>query len=542
MLFRPRGRLVTLSALSVALLTSHSTSAKPPVARSSVAKKAAPAAPPVVAAPPSVLPFVENDFAQARTQAIKSGKLLFVDAWALWCHTCLSMRNFVFPDAQLQPLADKMVYAAIDTEQPSSAAFLSRFPISSWPTFLIVAPGEQGDQVVARWTGAMSAKELSTRLQSVLGQKAQQQPLLAKAEALAAAGQTQQAVQQYEEALDEPGSRPRALLGLIQSLRALGQYGRCANLYDQSFLQVGKSALATDFAAYAASCLDKLEDVDKRQKLRRQMRTDLGHLVSDPTADLAVDDRSDAYGTMIELSDALGEPNEGDRLTTQRLALLEKAAAAAATPAISATFDAHRFEGYRRLKRWPVAEEMLLATAKAQPSDYNPPARLARLYYETGRIEQAEAQIELALSHCPGPRRASMFELRASIQNSQNRSRDAIASLTAAISVLTAGQPAGAPESPRILSLRQQIAGLDAKLKEQPDESVPAAKPAVPTTPPPTDKPGRKAVGKKSSDKNKSDGASENKSKSPPPRYEPGTPVAQRKRDRRLATRESNLK
>ena len=220
--------------------------------------------------------------------------------------------------------------------------------------------------------------------------------------------------------------------------------------------------------------------IQRRQKLRRQLRTDLGNLLDDPSADLAIDDRSDAYGTMVELSDALGESSEGDRLTTKRLALLEKAAAAAASPVLAATFDAHRFDSYRRLKRWAIAEEMLLASAKALPSDYNPPARLARLYYETGRIEKAEAQIGTALSHCLGPRRASMFELRAAIQNSQNRSREAMASLMEAISVLTANQPAGAPESARVLSLRQQLAGLDAKRKEQPDDSDGAPQPVPP--------------------------------------------------------------
>ncbi len=460
-----------------------------------------------------------------------------VDAWALWCHTCLSMRNFVFTDQQLQPLSDQLVYAAVDTEEPSSAAFLSRFPITTWPTFLIIAPNENGDEVVARWTGAMSAKELMGRLQSVLSQRTQQKPKLANAEVLAAAGQAQQAIQQYEEALEEPGSRPRALLGLIQALRSVGQHKRCAELYDQSFLQVGKSALATDFAAYAANCMDHLEDVDRRQKLRRQLRSDLDKLLADRTADLSVDDRSDAYGTMVELSDALGEKAEGDRLTGLRLGLLEKAASTAPSPVAAATFDAHRFEGYRRLGRWPIAEEMLLASANILPTDYNPPARLARLYYETGRIEQAETHIERALSLCAGPRRASMFELRASIQNSQGRSRAAIESLTSAVSVLIANQPAGTPESSRVQSLRQQIAALTTKLSTVPDAEEPQptkAQAAAPKTP-------RGASERKPVGKNKPTGAGDSKAKAPP-RYEPGTPVAQKKKDRRLATRDSNLK
>jgi tetratricopeptide (TPR) repeat protein len=490
--------------------------------------------------PPSVLPFLENDYPTARAKAARSGKLLFVDAWAMWCHTCLSMRNFVFTDPQLQPLADRMVYLALDTEEPSSAAFVQRFPISSWPTFLVMNAEEK---VVARWTGAMSAAELSSRLKTVLSMQAQQQPRLALADAEAAAGHPLEAARLYEDAMSEPGSRPQALLGLLQALRELGHHERCVEVYEQSFREVGKSALATDFAAYTGSCLDKLSDVDRRQKLRRRLRSDLEYLLADAAAELSMDDRSDAYGTMIELSDALGEPAEGDRLAKARLELLEKAAAAAISPTVAATFDAHRFDSYRRLKRWQPAESMLLSSAKALPTDYNPPARLARLYYETGRIEEAQRYVDLALSRCQGPRRVSMYELRASIANSQGHTRAAIESLTSAISIYQASQSAATrgTETPRLRALRQQVTALEAKLREQPEPPEPADSQAGP---PPA---------KSSSAKKKAPAKPAKPAREPAPRYEPGSPVASlgatpppqqpsKKRDRRVAHRDSTIK
>ncbi len=380
--------------LSAFALTSLGLSAGPAYARSETAKPSPKSAPPQKSSP-QVLPFVENDYATARATALRKGKLLLVDAWALWCHTCLSMKNFVFTDSMLAPLADQLVYLSIDTEEPSNATFLQRFPISALPTFLVL-DGEE--KVVARWTGAMSAPELKKRLFELLSVQAKQRPRLAEAEAEAAKGHPREAARLYEDALSEPGSRPQALLGLVQALRELGQNERCVEVFEQSFQHVGKSALGTDFASYAASCMDKLGDVDRRQKLRRRLRSDLELLLSDPNAELSVDDRSDGYGTMIELSDALGETAVGDGLATTRLALLEKAAAAAPSPLVAATFDAHRFDCYRRLKRWKPAEDMLLGSAKALPTDYNPPARLARLYYETGRIEDAQRNIDLALS------------------------------------------------------------------------------------------------------------------------------------------------
>ena len=37
--------------------------------------------------------FIEDDFAKALKTAKKDKKLLFVDAWAPWCHTCVAMRE-----------------------------------------------------------------------------------------------------------------------------------------------------------------------------------------------------------------------------------------------------------------------------------------------------------------------------------------------------------------------------------------------------------------------------------------------------------------
>src|SRR4051794_25206289 len=83
--------------------------------------------------PQSSLPFIEDDFAEARRQAAASGRPLVIDAWAPWCHTCLSMRNFVFTDPLLNPIAQRFVFLAIDTEQPGNRDFVARYPISSWP-------------------------------------------------------------------------------------------------------------------------------------------------------------------------------------------------------------------------------------------------------------------------------------------------------------------------------------------------------------------------------------------------------------------------
>ena len=74
-----------------------------------------------------VLPFIHDDYPRALAEAKKQKKPLFVDSWAPWCHSCLSMKSYVFTDPALAPLADRYVWLAIDTERESNAAFVGKF-------------------------------------------------------------------------------------------------------------------------------------------------------------------------------------------------------------------------------------------------------------------------------------------------------------------------------------------------------------------------------------------------------------------------------
>jgi thiol-disulfide isomerase/thioredoxin len=103
----------------------------PLVALSRCRPHAAPAAAPDAAArsETSGVTFLEDDYARARAEARAKGLPLFVDAWAPWCHTCLSMRAYVFPDARLRSIADRFVWLSIDTERESNAEVVGRLGV-----------------------------------------------------------------------------------------------------------------------------------------------------------------------------------------------------------------------------------------------------------------------------------------------------------------------------------------------------------------------------------------------------------------------------
>lgn len=423
----------------------------------------------------SVLPFSHDDYPQARARAQRESKLLIVEAWATWCHTCQSMRHFVFTDLLLRPVADRFVFVALDTDRPVNARFVERYPIASWPTLLALDPGQSAtplrdERVLARFTGALTAAELLGRLGALNARPSGAAQVLAHADAEAAEQKWDTAAALYAEAARQTVvDRPRALLGEIQALREKNDYVGCVQLVDTSLAATGNGAPATDFASYAATCLDHLTDVDRRQRLRQRLRAHLHSLVEDLNAPLSVDDRSDAFGSLIELSDALGDRPAGDRYAEARLRLLEAAAYAAKTPTDAATFDSHRLESYRRLRRYDAAEKMLLTSLRALPGDFNPPARLSKLYVDMGRLDDALFYINEAIGKSYGPRKATLLEQQAHIRHGLGQTREAVQSLLAAIAVMES-QPNR--NEHRLALLRKQIAALQSTLHAPPQQKA----------------------------------------------------------------------
>jgi len=91
-------------------------------------------APPPIAVPrdePAVRPepavrvepvrFSDDDFEAALARAKQANQLLFVDAWAPWCHTCLSMREVVLSRAELGRFSKDFSFVAVDTDRPVNA-------------------------------------------------------------------------------------------------------------------------------------------------------------------------------------------------------------------------------------------------------------------------------------------------------------------------------------------------------------------------------------------------------------------------------------
>jgi tetratricopeptide (TPR) repeat protein len=97
------------------------------------------------------------------------------------------------------------------------------------------------------------------------------------------------------------------------------------------------------------------------------------------------------------------------------LTFLENQAAAAGSVEARAAFDSHRVGAALALGDPARAVPALLASEHDLPDDYNPPARLAILYRELGRFDDALAASRRALDRAYGARKLRIFDARADI-------------------------------------------------------------------------------------------------------------------------------
>ena len=377
----------------------------------------------------SGIAWIENDFDGAVAKAALQGKPVFVDVWALWCHSCQSMKRYVFTDAGMRPAAEAAIFVALDQELPKNRAFVAKYPVDGLPTFLLLEP--KGGKIISRWLGSGTVADLRSfvvhgreQLEAMKGTKV--------APALQAArlgdeaqlkGDKHEAAKAYETALrftaEGDWVRPQLISKLLTAWRRVGTpeaLARCVDLGLAQLDKLGKSAVAADAASYTAACAEGSKENPRSVEAREKALKVLLSVAGDPAAPLSADDRSDALGNATGLLDEAGRHAEAVKASEQRRDLLLAAQKAAPDAEMASTFDPHLAETYLYLKQAALAEAMLTAREKEMPDDYNPPARLARVLLEQKKLAAAEQAIDRALKLSPpGPRKVGFFALKEKI-------------------------------------------------------------------------------------------------------------------------------
>jgi thioredoxin-like negative regulator of GroEL len=424
---------------------------RPAAGEATLATGAAPASDPCAAAElHGPLRWFHDDYAAALACARAANKPLFIDDWAPWCHTCLSMKHTVFLDPGLAPVADRFVWLAIDTDRPENAEAVGKFPPQVWPTFYVVAPADESVQ--GRYLGAASLEQFREFLhhgqQAFLesqGAALAEDSLLGRVRAgdrANTAGDFQAANAAYTAALamappDWP-RRPDVLVALISARYRSGDHDGCVALAEVEADRTGRSSSAADFTYYAASCAGKIADRGRARRLRERLATRLAEVLDDAGAPLAVDDRSEGLRVLREIRAELGDAAGARKLAERQRALLDKAWAEAPTPFAAMTYA------------WPAAEvyvylgegqKLLPALQKLEaelPRQYDPPARLAWVHFRIGALDAALSAAGRALDLAYGPRKAYVQALIADIHAERDDHASEIAARKAVVAIYEA--------------------------------------------------------------------------------------------------------
>jgi peptide deformylase len=387
--------------------------------------------------------FVEDDYPRALAAARHRNVPLFVDAWAPWCHTCVFMREHVLSRPELGIHGASFVFLSIDTEQERNAAFVRKFPLEAWPTLFVVDPRDES--VLVKWVGSASVSELGKLLAD--GRMAASRVLaqshrdLAEADRLFGRGKAVEAARAYRELLSaaepEDERRGRILLSLLAAQHAAGDKRACAEVALAEASKLPPGGVRANAVGWGLSCA--AAGAGEAEAALRKLAEEA---VNDPG--VLADDRSSLYEALVDACTRAGDAERARPWAEKWWAFLEDEARRAKSAAARAVYDAHRVGAAIASGKPERVLPVLEQSARELPRDYNPPARMALVLRDLGRLDDALAAIDRALGLAYGPRKLRLFDTKAAILEKKGDGPARAATLKAALD-----HAKGLPPSPR---------------------------------------------------------------------------------------------
>jgi tetratricopeptide (TPR) repeat protein len=328
------------------------------------------------------------------------------------------MRASVLTDARLLKLAGQFAWLDIDTEKPSNFAFVERFPIEAWPTFLVIDPATE--QVALRWMGTASAEELEKLLLGAArGLRREQSDAagaaMARGAALAAARKHAEAASAFREAIDAGGARwpgrPGAADALLQALSMADDPARCADAARALLPTLPPGPAAARVAAAGLNCATSLEAPSARAEAIAVLEPAARGALVFPG--VLADDRSGLYDAVLGARRASEDPRGARAVAAEWLGWVEAESARAGSPLARSAFDGARLSAAMALGDVPRVIPALEASARALPGEYFALAYLARAYLEAGRPVEAATTARAAAALAEGPRKVGVLLVEA---------------------------------------------------------------------------------------------------------------------------------
>ena len=367
------------------------------------------------------------------------------------------MRAYVLTDAALTKQAGRFAWLTIDSEKSKNTAFVEKFPVDAWPMFLVIDP--KTEKALLKWNGSATAPQLGRLLDD--GERAFKgggngpEAALARADRLNGEGKPAEAARAYRETIQAAGSkwpgRERAAESLVMTWQLAENPEECA----RAAVEMAPTLpLGPSFLNIVGSGLDCAMDDEKAEWAVRAIAK-LKPLAEEAVRlpDQLADDRAGLYDTLLGVYTEQKDDAAATKLIAEFAAFLDNHEKTAPNVEARASLDSYRTSLAIRMKDPAWAIPSLQATERDLPNDYNPPARLASLYAEMERYDEALAASDRALAKVYGPRRIQVFSTRASIYEKKGDKAAARATLADAIK-LASSQP---KDERQLAALKKQL-------------------------------------------------------------------------------------
>jgi tetratricopeptide (TPR) repeat protein len=371
--------------------------------------------------PAAPVTFIEDDYARAEKTAKEQGKLVFVDVWAPWCHTCLSMKHGVLDSPEVGRHAKPFVFVSLDGDKDENVEFLARVPLKAWPTFFVLDPTSKS--VVAMYGGSLSVAELGAFLDGAAsahagtGAEAELAKTLVSAHDAFAAKDYAGAARLYDAASKKPWSRRNeALIGAMRALSTAHDTPGCGAFGIAHLSDVTGASSQADFVDALRGCAESSTDIDAKKHIEDVTLERLRALAASFPEGASVDDRADLLAMLADAETSAGHASAARGAHEKRIAILEEAAQKAGSPEGARVFDYERMGSYLALGRGDEAVKLFEGRVKDFPDSYEAWARLASTLHTLGRDKDALPAVDKAVTLAYGPRRLRYMGLRADIQ------------------------------------------------------------------------------------------------------------------------------
>ena len=226
----------------------------------------------------SSIAWLRDDYPAALADARANRRPVFIDVWASWCHTCLSMKNYVMTDQRLKEEHDRFTWLELEFDNERNAAFFAKFPVNAVPTYFVL---DANGRVRGRKIGACSLEQMRSFLVRSRGTDA----LVAAEQKLAqghyGAARKMFARLEAHNAKVGPGAKSRFWAGYIEAL-SRSDKAACARVGRRAIGELPAFGESIETMGMIASCADGAAGAP--QRARRPRPADPPHALVDRQA------------------------------------------------------------------------------------------------------------------------------------------------------------------------------------------------------------------------------------------------------------------